>query len=242
MKTIAITSSQTDWPDVDDKDALERLEGYINAVKDANAQGEPLWLRENDDADAVEQRAAKIAAQMDGLLISGGADLPPSMYGESVLKNAGVELIKPARPQFELVLIKEFVARRKPVLGICYGCQFLNVWRGGSLLQDIPTQYPTEIAHSIERSNAFHTVRVLDGTKLKGIVGEEEFSVVSSHHQALRNPAKGATYSAFAPDNLAEAIEFDDENWIIGVQWHPERTRESIPTRRLFEAFVDAKK
>ena len=240
MKHIGITTSQTDWPDVD-KDALERLEGYTNAVKDTGAEAEPLWLVENDDEISMRERAVKIAAQLDGLLISGGADLPPSMYGEEVLENAGVELIKPQRPQFETFLINEFVERGKPVLGICYGCQFLNVWRGGTLLQDIPTQWENAIQHASERGNIFHPVRVLEDTKLQRIVGVEEFEIVSSHHQAMSHLAHGAKTSAFASDRLAEAIEFDDAAWIIGVQWHPERTRDSEPTRRLFEAFVNGK-
>ena len=237
MKTIAITTSQNCWPD--DEDGQARLQGYIDSVEDTNAQAEPLWL--DLDESEMTTRAEKFAAQMDGLLISGGADLPPQMYGEEILENAGVELIKSARPQFELALINEFVARGKPVLGICYGCQFLNVWRGGNLLQDIPTLWPNAIAHSSERGNITHAVRVLENSRLHEIVGESEFEIVSSHHQALKKLANGAKSSAFAPDNLAESIEFDDENWIIGVQWHPERSRHSAPTRRLFESFVDAK-
>jgi putative glutamine amidotransferase len=240
MKHIGITTSQTDWPDVD-SDGRERLEGYVNAVKDANAEAEPLWLIESDDEISMHERAIKIAAQLDGLLISGGADLPPSMYGEEVLENAGVELVKSQRPQYETLLLNEFVERGKPVLGICYGCQFLNVWRGGSLIQDIPKQWENAIAHATERGNISHSVRVLEDTKLLRIVGMEEFDVVSSHHQAMSHLAQGAKTSAFAPDRLAEAIEFDDAPWIIGVQWHPERSRDSEPTRKLFEAFVNKK-
>ena len=240
MKHIGITTSQTGWPDVD-SDGRERLESYVNSVKDANADAEPLWIVEDDDEISMHERAIKIAAQLDGLLISGGADLPPSMYGEDILEDAGVELVKLQRPQFEMFLINEFVERGKPVLGICYGCQFLNVWRGGTLLQDIPRQWENAIKHASERGNITHSVRVLEDTKLQRIVGVEEFEIVSSHHQAMSHLAHGAKTSAFAPDRLAEAIEFDDAAWIIGVQWHPERTRDSEPTRRLFEAFVNGK-
>ena len=237
MKTIGITTSQSAWPD--DEDGQRRLQAYIDSVGDADAQAEPLWL--DLDESEMAERAQKVAVQMDGLLISGGADLPPSMYGEAMLENADVELIKPQRPQYEMELMNAFVARKKPILGICYGCQLLNVWRGGSLLQDIPTLWTDAIAHSSERGNILHTIRVLDATKLHRIVGEEEFEIVSSHHQAIARLGEGASSSAFAPDRLAEAVEFNDENWIIGVQWHPERTRDSAPTRRLFEAFVNGK-
>jgi len=234
MKTIGITTSQSAWPE--DEDGQQRLQAYMDSVSDAGAQGEPLWL-DMDDSE-MSQRAEKVAARMGGLLISGGADLPPQMYGEEVLPDSGVELIRSARPQYEMELVKAFVARQKPVLGICYGCQFLNVWRGGSLIQDIPTLWPDAIAHSSERGNVLHAVRVLENTKLHRIVGHEEFEIVSSHHQAISRLGEGASTSAFASDRLAEAVEFDDEHWMIGVQWHPERTRDSEPTRRLFEAFV----
>ncbi len=237
MKTIGITTSQNSWPQ--DEDGQGRLQAYINAISDANAQAEPLWL--DLDESEMAERAEKVAAQMDGLLISGGADLPPHMYGEEILPDAGVELIQSARPHYELALVNAFVARDKPILGICYGCQFLNVWRGGSLIQDIPSQWPDAIAHSSERGNIPHSVRVLEDTKLHRIVQTDEFEIISSHHQAMSRLGNGASTSAFAPDRLAEAVEFDDEAWILGVQWHPERTRDSEPSRRLFEAFVNRK-
>jgi len=234
MKTIGITTSQSVWPE--DEDGQRRLQAYMDSVGDASAQGEPLWL--DMDESEMDERAEKAAGQMDGLLISGGADLPPSLYGEETLENAGVELIRSARPHYEMALVKAFVARDKPILGICYGCQFLNVWRGGSLIQDIPTLWPDAIPHSSERGNVLHAVRVLEGTKLRQIVGHEEFEIVSSHHQAISRLGEGASTSAFASDRLAEAVEFEGAHWMIGVQWHPERTRDSEPTRRLFEAFI----
>ena len=237
MKTIGITTSQSSWPP--DEDGQARLQAYLNAISDANAQAEPLWL--DLDESEMSARAEKVARQMDGLLISGGADLPPQMYGEEILPDAGVELIQSARPIYELALVTAFVKLDKPILGICYGCQFLNVWRGGSLIQDIPTLWSDAIAHSSERGNVAHAVRVLEHTKLRRIVETDEFEIISSHHQAMSRLGTGAATSAFAPDRLAEAVEFDDEAWILGVQWHPERTRDSEPSRRLFEAFVNRK-
>jgi putative glutamine amidotransferase len=236
MTRIGITTSQHEWPQ--DEDNITRIKAYIAAVEDAGAEAEPLWLPA--DESAVEECAKRVAQEFGGLLISGGADLPPLMYEEETLLGANVQEVKPLRPHFELALLREFVAAGKPILGICYGCQLLNVWRGGSLLQDIAMQWEQPIAHSHEGGNTRHTVRVLDETKLKTVVGLEEFDVVSSHHQAIANLAEGAQTSAFAPDRLAEAIEFDGDEWILGVQWHPERDREGQATQRLFKAFVEA--
>lgn len=237
MKRIGITFSHHDWPT--EEDNIGRIRGYIDALEDAGARAEPLWLpREESD---IETRADELARDFDGLLISGGADLPPSLYGEETLSGADVSLVPAARPVFESALLKRFLERKKPALGICYGCQFFNVWRGGSLIQDIPTQWPEPIAHSSERGNIPHMVHVLEHTKLRAIVEEEEFEVVSSHHQAIARLADGAHTSAFAPDRLAESIEFDDAGWFLGVQWHPERSRESPASQRLFNAFVNAR-
>jgi putative glutamine amidotransferase len=234
MKTIGITFSHHAWPD--DEDNRQRMNWYLDAVRAAGASAEPLWLP--DDGDPEGEQARKIAQQFDGLLISGGADLPPSWYGEDELPNAGIKLINLERPAYEASLLKNFRELNKPIFGICYGCQFLNVWRGGTLIQDIELQWPEPIEHRQSR----HVVRVLEGTRLRDIVRDEEFEVVSSHHQAIGKLAPGAKTSAFAPDRLAEAIEFDDECFFLGVQWHPERDPESPATQRLFEAFVDASK
>jgi putative glutamine amidotransferase len=232
MKRIGITFSHYQWPD--DAENRQRMQGYMDAVEDAGARGEPLWMPQGGDPDG--ECAARLAQQFDGLMLSGGADLPPSWYGEEELPNAGVSLVNLARPAFEADLLKNFLELGKPVFGICYGCQFFNVWRGGTLIQDIPLQWPQHIEHKQSR----HVVRVLDNTKLHRIIDEDEFEVVSSHHQAIGRLAHGAHTSAFAPDRLAESVEFEDAPFFIGVQWHPERDRHSRATQRLFGAFVAA--
>jgi putative glutamine amidotransferase len=232
LKRIGITFSHYDWPE--DEDNRQRMQYYVDAVEAAGARAEPMWLP--PDGDPEGQCAARLARDFDGLLVSGGADLPPSWYGEEELPDADVQLVNLARPAFEAEVLKNFLELKKPAFGICYGCQFFNVWRGGTLIQDIPLQWPQPIEHKQSR----HPVRVLHNTKLHRIIGEEEFEVVSSHHQAIGHLAAGAHTSAFAPDRLAEAIEFDDTSFFLGVQWHPERDPQSRATQRLFEAFIAA--
>ena len=231
MITIGITCSHFEMPA--DEDNVWRLTRYMDAIRAAGATPEMLWIPTDE---AFAMHAHLVAERIDGLLIPGGADLPPAMYGEAVQPDAGVEMIRPQRPLWEVALAEEFSQSGKPILGICYGCQFLNVWRGGSLIQDIPTQWPNPIPHSLVR----HGVHAGEDSKLAAIVGGEEFVVESSHHQAIGRLAPGAILCAMAPDGVAEAVEWRDEAWTLGVQWHPERDPDSVPTRRLFAAFVEA--
>jgi len=235
LKRIGITFSHHDWPT--EEDNKWRIQAYIDALEDAGARAEPLWLPREDHL--IEPLSDQLARSFDGLMISGGADLPPSLYSEETLPDAHVALVPDARPRFEAALLTRFLERGKPALGICYGCQFFNVWRGGSLIQDIPTQWAEPILHSSERGNISHSVQVLEHTKLHAIVEAEEIEIVSSHHQAIARLAEGAHTSAFAPDRLAESIEFDGAGFFLGVQWHPERSRESAASQRLFNAFVN---
>lgn len=236
MKKIGVTFSHHHWPQ--DADNRRRIQAYLDAVAFAGATAEPLWLPDGESQS--REYSQRLAGEYNGLLISGGADLPPQMYGETVLENAGVSLVTEERPRFELALLENFFAAGKPIFGICYGCQILNVWRGGTLLQDIDAQWENPILHSAFPKNALHHVRVLADTKLREIVGAEEFEIVSSHHQAIKEVGAGAHVSSYAPDRLAESVEFDGDEFCLGVQWHPERSMESAASQNLFRAFVDA--
>ncbi|MBV9864695.1 MAG: gamma-glutamyl-gamma-aminobutyrate hydrolase family protein [Abitibacteriaceae bacterium] len=239
MPRIGITCSYYAWPE-EEKNCLS-LTRYVDAVGDAGGRGELLWLppeTENGAAsnEAVQQHAQRLAQQLDGLIISGGADLPPSYYGADEHPDSHIKLVPALRPAFETILLREFLERGKPAFGICYGCQFFNVRRGGSLVQDIPTEWPNPIAHADTR----HTVRVLPGTQLHHIVGMEEVDIRSSHHQSVKKLAPDAAVTSYAPDEVIEAIEFKDQPFFIGVQWHPEHDRDSLATQRLFGALIAA--
>jgi gamma-glutamyl-gamma-aminobutyrate hydrolase PuuD len=231
---IGITFSHPHFP----KNPLQqqRIARYVNAVGDAGGEGVPIWRPRSNDPDKMSTRATKLAKQLDGLIVSGGKDLDPALYGQELNPAAKVQFIHPLRTQFETQLVRALRERGKPLLGICYGCQFFNVVSGGSLIQDVPTQWPNAIVHHESR----HAVRLLNDSILHRLIGQEEFEVASYHHQAIAHPGEGARVTAHAPDGLVEAIEMDDDPLWIGVQWHPEWDRESLATQRLFGAFLNA--
>ncbi len=232
MKRIALTVSYPSPPS-DEKDQW-RLEKYIAVARDAGLELEPLFL---DDWKANARHAAQSFA---GVILAGGADLPTSWYDQEPLEGAGLELVSEVRPKFEREVVDEFLARDKPVLGICYGCQFLNVYRGGALIQDIDLQLPVRPEPLEHADGNIHLVRLQRDSKLFQIIGEQEFEVPSYHHQAISRPAANSLISAVAPDGVLEAVEWGGPQWMLGVQWHPERAPESSATRRLMEAFAGA--
>ena len=226
---IGITCSFEDWPG--DEAAQSRLTNYALALDEAGARSEFLFLASHAPADA-----ARLAAQLDGLLISGGADLPPENYGEAPRDGANLSLVTPVRPALEYALCDAFAARDKPIFGICYGCQFLNVWAGGALLQDIHLQKPDCIEH---QGGTRHTVCAAPGSELAALAGKREFEVNSFHHQGIARAAESALAAAHAPDGIIEALELPGA-FVRGVQWHPERDRADAITQRLFAAFIAA--
>lgn len=215
---------------------IQKLEHYCLALQDAGADAKVLCLPDGDISSAeLKNIAAKYADNLDGVIISGGADLPPEMFGADPDLNLG-ELVPPLRPAFEKELVQRVLAAQKPVLGICYGVQFLNVLEGGSLVQDIASRYPNAIEHVGGRR---HDVRTEPGTRLREWLGES-FEVASYHHQSVENVAPNSQLAALAPDGIIEAVEFPKYRFCIGVQWHPERMRESAATQKLMKKFVDA--
>ena len=232
MKRIALTVSYP-APPSDEKD-LWRLEKYSAVIVNAAMEIEILFL------DEWAANARHAAQSFDGVVLAGGADLPPDWYGQTPLEGAGLDLVSDARPQFEREIVSEFLERDKPVLGICYGAQFLNVYRGGALVQDLDLQLPNRAPQLEHADGNLHSVRLNRDSKLYQIVGEEEFEVPSYHHQAISRAANDALISAVAPDGVSEAVEWNGPQWMLGVQWHPERAPESNATQRLFEAFKAA--
>ena len=178
----------------------------------------------------------------DGLLLSGGGDLDPALYGER--ERPEVHSIDPERDAFELALIPLALAADKPLLAICRGCQALNVALGGSLYWDIASQLPAAGKHdwypSYPRDMLAHNVRIEQGTKLAKALGARSAGVNSLHHQAARELGDGLIVSARAEDSLIEGIELPDKRFALGVQWHPECLPEDERMRGLFRAFVQA--
>ncbi len=202
-----------------------------------NAGGEPLLL----PFIANQTRARQVIGALDGLLISGGDfDIDPHCYGEKRRKECGSAV--PERTKSELLLLSGALAAHKPVLGICGGCQLINVHFGGSLYQDIPSQKKNALAHSQPRPHACtsHRVAVAAKTRLAAITGTASLAVNSTHHQAVKMPGRGLLPSAMAPDGVIEGIEAADGRFIVGVQWHPEFLTRLKPHTSLFKALIRA--
>ncbi len=172
---------------------------------------------------------------LDGLLMPGGPDIPPSEWNEE--PHPATKVLDEDRYQFEKALISAWIKRtKKPLLGICLGSQWINVAQGGSFVQDIPSEF------NVNHRDTTHPVTLEADSKLAGIFGETKFEVNSSHHQAVRKLGEGLRIVAKSPDGIVEATETTDPNRVlIGVQWHPEKLFQTDPRQqKLFKAFIEA--
>jgi putative glutamine amidotransferase len=185
------------------------------------------------------ENAEAIAAGLDGILLAGGEDCDPSVYGEE--PHPSVEPMDPRRQSSELTLARVARERGIPTLGICLGMQMMNVASGGSLVQDIDSQMSTDLRHaSVPEDRARHDVAVEPGTRLASILSRNELNVNSSHHQAVRDIAPGLRVTAHAPDGIIEGLEDPKHPFYVGVQWHPEDMSGEESATRVFGAFVEA--
>src|SRR5262249_55579993 len=145
-----------------------------------------------------------------------------------------------ARDATDLALFERAWADETPILGICRGLQVVNVARGGTLVQDIPSERPEALGHHggpRDQERRDHTVRVTPGARLSPRAGADEIAVNSRHHQAVDEVGSGLSVSAVAPDGTVEGLETSGGRWCVAVQWHPENLAEDAPSRRLFEDF-----
>lgn len=181
------------------------------------------------------------AARMDGILLTGSnSDLEPSLYGAHRSGRCG--RTQPLRDQMDFLLLDMAIKYKIPVLAICFGIQSLNVFCGGSLIQDIPATLDTPIRHRDPGSGnpAVHKIEIRSGSVLEQIAGETEVMVNSTHHQSIERAGKNLEVIARAPDDVIESVYYTSQNhWILGVQWHPEKSFCSDNfSRRLFEFFL----
>ena len=213
-----------------------RLDDYLASVEQTGAKARVLEVTESP---------RKVLSEIDGLLLTGGGDVDPVFYREE--RHPLTEDAEPGRDEFELDLARRALAADLPTLAICRGVQVLNVAAGGTLLQDIPSVAPSELAHSITepRNLECHDITVVAGSKLARALGPRvdaacSCRVNSRHHQSIGRPGDGLAVSATAADGIVEAVEAPANRFCLGVQWHPENFWRTGEFRPLFEAFVDA--
>lgn len=195
---------------------------------------------------AHEPRAiAALVGASSGLVLSGGEDVAPARYGEAPVPE--LEAVSPERDAAEWAAIDAALAGNIPVLGICRGIQVLNVYFGGTLYQDLPTQWREPVSHDQGEpwGRRHHIVECAPGSRLHRIMGEcMQVEVNSFHHQAVKDLGTGLRCSARSTDGVIEAIEHTERDWVLGIQWHPERieadTPDSDPNLRLVAAFAGA--
>jgi putative glutamine amidotransferase len=210
-------------------------DAYIRAIMGAG--GLPLVV----PSDAAGSCWEDMYSRLDGILFTGGGDLEPSTYGGR--KHPAIEGVDPARDALELKLLDRAVGDRKPFLGICRGCQLVNVGLGGTLYEHIPDDLPGALQHDQpgdRKTSAYHEVRFDNGALIARISGSSAIAVNSHHHQGLRDPGLGLRSVGRTADGLVEAVELPDHPFGLAVQWHPEWLTGQAHARALFRKFVEA--
>lgn len=229
---IAIPEPTSDDPEYNQR----ALPQYVAAITAAGAEPVLIPLGE------TQERVAKLLASVQGVLLPGsGHDVDPARYGEDREPECADN--DPVRAVADEVLLQDAFNHRKPILAICHGTQTLNVWRGGSLIQDLKTSVNHRPGRDVVEA---HPVKIAGVSRLNGILahaGASDAQVNSSHHQAIRKVGDNLRVTAVSPnDNVVEAVELDaPDHFVVGVQWHPERTYEQSEfSRAIFSALVQA--
>jgi putative glutamine amidotransferase len=213
-----------------DSDLPAEENDYVRALTDAGVTRDELVVMRPGDP---------VEGEFDGVVIGGGDDVDPVRYGRNILEGANVE-IDHGRDAVDFSVFAAAWRSHVPVLGICRGLQVVNVARGGTLVQDLPLERPSEVAHCLPKkeNRRDHPVTVEPGTRLHRIAGASEIDVNSRHHQAIDRAADGFVVAATAPDGVIEAIEAKDGRWLVAVQWHPENLTDDAVSQCLFREFV----
>ncbi|MEP0804030.1 MAG: gamma-glutamyl-gamma-aminobutyrate hydrolase family protein [Chloroflexota bacterium] len=230
---IGITTNQS--TNANGHPTVTLMQAYIHAIMQAG--GVPVLIPSMIHEDGWDA----LYARLDGILFSGGGDIAIQHFaGEP---HPRVYDVDPERDAIELNLIHASAADGKPFLGICRGCQLVNVGLGGTLYTHLADQLPGALDHAYPghlRTTLVHQVKIEEGTRVAEILGDPILRVNSLHHQGLKDLAPSLRPAAYAPDGLVEAVELPDHPFGIAVQWHPEWLTDQEPTRNLFRKFVEA--
>jgi putative glutamine amidotransferase len=213
-----------------------RLDDYVTSVENSGAVARVLEISESPRS---------LVAELDGVLLTGGGDVDPALYGEA--RHPEVYAAEPGRDEFEIDLARRAMDTDLPLLAICRGAQVLNIAAGGTLVQDIPSAIATELPHSIDvpKDCVAHDVRIEAGSRLHEVLGSAVDAdcacrVNSRHHQSVARLGGTLVATAIAPDGVIEGIEAPGARFCVGVQWHPENFWRTGEFRPLFDAFVGA--
>src|SRR3984885_5500817 len=222
---------------------LKGERGKYDKYRDAvlRAGGEPVEVSLGLSADEL----GRLAGSLDAVVLTGSpADVNPSLYGAP--RNPASAEADPDRERTDFALLEHAFAEHKPVLAICYGVKSMNVFLGGTLIQDIPSELHTPIQHPWSNRDKgapepFHAAKIESGSRLRELAGPDEDGINSSHLQSVLDPGRSLRIAARAPDGVVEAVEWTgDSNWVTGVQWHPERMAETdVLSQRLFGALIE---
>jgi putative glutamine amidotransferase len=219
----------------------QKADYYFAAARLAGA--EPVAI-------SLLQTASELSVQLnelDGFVLPGSpADVDPARYKAE--RRAQCDESDENRDRTDAAILEHAFATVKPVLAICYGCQALNVYLGGTLIQDIPSERPgalvhgkTDLAVTAQSGDLEHEAGLTPGSRLAKLNGTGQAIINTSHHQAIDRPGKNLLVTAQAPDGIVEGVEWQGEGrWVVGVQWHPERMAGDRFSERLFQGFVAA--
>ncbi len=209
---------------------------YVHAVESAG--GLPILIPMLNDLSELQE----LLPRLDGILLSGGIDMQPSLYGAQ--PHPAEDEPDPRLDEFELAIVSWALEEDLPVLGVCRGMQLINVLLGGTLYQDIASQCPGSLSHcrrELPRTELTHTVTIEAGSCMERVLGQCLISVNSLHHQAIKDPGRGVYISGRADDGIAELMELPGKRFVLGIQGHPEELYGDVPIfARLFNAFVRA--
>jgi len=220
---------------------VEKLNYYLAAVRRAGGEPQPVSLG------LTPTELQKQVAELDAFVLPGSpADVDPARYAEP--RHEKTKMLDPDRDRTDTALLDHALATHKPVLAICYGCQILNVHQGGTLVQDITSEKPGTVAHgktdlaaNISKGDLEHEAALAAGSHLEKLAGGTNVTINSSHHQSIDRPGEKLRVTARGPDGIIEGVELQSpEDWVVGVQWHPERMPEDAFAKRLFADFVGA--